>query len=113
MKTSDDQEKDIKSVAKKTKDDLVAQFNEIIDSAERLLKEASSDADEKSHELRERLTAKIHDMRETLGDHAQPLCKKGKEAAKATDDYVKAHPWASVGIAAATAVVVSQLLRRR
>lgn len=110
---AEDQEKDIKSVAKKAKDDLITQFNEIIDSAERLLQETSHEADEKTHELRARLSTKIHDIRETLDDHLQPVCKKGKEAIKATDDYVKAHPWASVGIAAATAVVVSQLLRRR
>lgn len=113
MSTTNEQEKDIKSASKKVKDDLVSQFNEIIDGAERLLKETTHEADEKTHELRERLATKIHDMRETLGDHVQPICNKGKEAIKATDSYVKAHPWASVGIAAATAVVVAQLLRRR
>ena len=36
-----------------------------------------------------------------------------KAAAQATDDYVHAHPWKAVGLAAAIGVIVGMLIARR
>ncbi len=111
MKNSTD--KDVKATAKEIKDDFMAQFNEIIDDAERLLKETAEVTDGKTSEIREQLTGKIKDIRDSMGEHVKPICKKSKEAFEATDEYVKAHPWVSVGVAAATAFVVAHFCRRR
>ncbi|MFD1259647.1 DUF883 family protein [Entomomonas asaccharolytica] len=105
-------EKDVKDTAKDIKGDFMTQFNEIINDAERLLKETAEVTDGKTTELREQLTSKIKDMRDSMGEHVMPFCKKGKEAFEVTDEYVKAHPWVSVGVAAATAFVVAHFCRR-
>lgn len=106
-------EKDVKSTAKEVKDDFMTQFNEVINDAERLLKETAEATDSKTSELRDQLTSKIKDIRDSMGDHVKPLCNKSKEAFEATDEYVKAHPWLSVGVAAATAFVIAHFCRRR
>lgn len=38
---------------------------------------------------------------------------KTKEAALATDEYVRANPWESVGVAAAVGLVIGMLIARR
>ena len=41
------------------------------------------------------------------------VVEKGKKAARATDDYVHEHPWASIGIAAGVGVLVGLLINRK
>ena len=108
-KAESKQEKEVKQV----KEGFVTRFNEIIDGAERLLKETADHADEKTSDLRDQLSSKISDMRSSMDEHMQPVCEKGKEVFRATDHYVKKHPWISIGAATVTALAISQLFRRR
>lgn len=95
------------------KEGFVDRFNEIIDGAERLLKETTDQADEKTTELRAQLTNKIKEMRSSVDEHMEPVCEKSKEALKVTTDYVKKHPWISIGATAVTVLAIAQLFRRR
>lgn len=112
MKNAKNTEKDLEQSADKAKDGLISQFNDIIDGAERLLKETAESADSKGSELRDQLTDKIKNIRESMGEQAKPVYKKGKEAFEVTNHYVNKHPWASVGIAAAAVFIISHLRRR-
>jgi ElaB/YqjD/DUF883 family membrane-anchored ribosome-binding protein len=38
---------------------------------------------------------------------------RAKAAARATDDYVHAHPWKAVGTAAAVGIIIGMLIGRR
>lgn len=105
-------DKDIDQGMDKTKDNLISQFNEILDGAERLLKETAESADSKTSELREQLTDKIRSVKESLGEHAKPLCKKSREALEVANDYVNQHPWVAIGIASASVFILSHLRRR-
>lgn len=54
----------------------------------------------------ERTEEKFAGMERSLGD-------QGRRAAAATDAYVRNKPWQALGIAAALALLVGKLLRRR
>lgn len=112
MPTSTSNKTELKK-EKELKEGFVAQFNEIIDGAERLLKETAEHTDEKTSELRAHLSNKISDIRSSMDEHMEPVCEKSKEAFKATDKYVKKHPWISIGATAVAVLAVSQLFRRR
>lgn len=112
MKNLKNIEKDLDQSTDETKDNLISQINDIVDGAERLLKETAESADSKTSELREQLTNKIQTIKESLGEHAKPLCKKSKEALEVTNNYVNQHPWVAVGFASAAVFILSHLRRR-
>lgn len=108
MSTSDN-----KPTLKQEEEGLVERINDIIDGAERLLKETADQTDEKTSELRAQLSHKIAAMRSSIDEHIEPVCVKGKEVFEATDQYVKKHPWVSVGVVAVGVFALTQLFRRR
>lgn len=113
MKNAKNTEKDFEQSADKAKDSLISQVNDIIEGAERLLKETAESADNKTSEIRDQLTDKIKNIRESMGEHAKLVYKKGKEAFEVTNSYVNKHPWAAVGIAATAVFIISHLRRRQ
>ena len=48
-----------------------------------------------------------------LAEAQAAVVAKTKEAALATDEYVRANPWESVGVAAAVGLVIGMLIARR
>ena len=48
-----------------------------------------------------------------LGDASRVAMDKGRYAASATDDYVRANPWPAVGVALVTGLVAGVLIGRR
>jgi len=48
-----------------------------------------------------------------LAEAQEVVVDKAKAAARATDDYVHANPWRSVGIAAGAGLVIGMLISRR
>lgn len=105
-------EKNFDEKAQEAKDNFLADFNEIIEGAERLLKETADSASDKASELREHLSERIEEVRNKMSAQAKPICKKGKAAIEATDEYVKENPWKSVGIAVAAGALIALIIRR-
>ena len=102
------------------KKDLKAKEEQFIDSvkdslddAEKLLREAASAGGEKAVELRERAMESLRRTRLALYDTQDALLKKGREAARVTDDYVHDNPWQAIGIAGLTGLLVGMLISRR
>jgi ElaB/YqjD/DUF883 family membrane-anchored ribosome-binding protein len=88
-------------------------FHTLVADTERLLEHTKTLAGDQADELR----AQIHDSllraRETLKVTEDTLRERGQAAVTATEDYVSANPWQSVGIAAGVGFLIGLLATRR
>ena len=95
------------------RDQLVADMKAVIADAEELLKATAGAAGERAAAVRGRVEEKLRAARERLSQLDGEIVDRAKDAARATDDYVHAHPWNAVGIAAAAGLLVGVLIARR
>jgi len=95
------------------KDKLVADLKVVVADAEELLRATASQAGEKVAVARERIQASLATAKVKLSEAERALLEKTKQAAKATDDYVRDNPWQAVGIAAVAGLVLGILISRR
>jgi len=96
-----------------TKADLVAEFKTVIADAEALIKATANQGGDKVEQLRSQAEASLASAKDKLDDLHEDIIEKGREAVKATDDYVQENPWKAVGIAAGIGLVVGLLVSRR
>ena len=96
-----------------SKEKLVADLKVVVADAEELLRATASQAGEKVSAARERIQASLATAKVKLGEAERALLEKTKQAAKATDDYVRDNPWQAVGIAAMAGLVLGILISRR
>jgi len=71
-----------------------------------LLRVTASVVGEKASEAREKVEASLKVAQAKLGTAHENLKDKGREAAAATDEYVRDNPWNAVGIAAGIGFLV-------
>ncbi|ABE29091.1 MULTISPECIES: DUF883 family protein [Paraburkholderia] len=95
------------------KERLMSDIKTVLADAEDLLKQAASATGERASELRETALTRLKQAREKAADVQVVVVEKGKKAARATDDYVHEHPWASIGIAAGAGVLLGLLINRK
>jgi ElaB/YqjD/DUF883 family membrane-anchored ribosome-binding protein len=100
----EDSTSELRDPASQTVDDLKALLRE----AESALANVGSTAGDEISNLRERLHTALADGKNTLG-RAADLARR--QAARA-DELVRANPYASIGIASATGLVVGYLIAR-
>jgi len=96
-----------------SKQKLVADLKVVVADAEELLRATASQAGEKVSAARERIQASLATAKVKLTDAERVLVDKTKDAAKATDEYVRENPWQAVGIAAMAGLVLGILISRR
>jgi ElaB/YqjD/DUF883 family membrane-anchored ribosome-binding protein len=96
-----------------SKDKLVADMKVVIADAEELLKATASAAGDRVSAARTRMEDSLRTARIKLAEAQEVVVDKAKAAARATDDYVHANPWRSVGIAAGAGLVIGMLISRR
>lgn len=93
-------------------DQFISSVKESLDDAEKLLREAADTTGEKANELREKAMESLRRTRVALYDAQDAVVAKGRQAARATDDYVHDNPWQAVGIAGLTGLLVGMLISR-
>lgn len=96
-----------------TKAELVAEFKTVIADAEALIKATANQGGEKVDQLRVQAETSLASAKEKLEDLHEELIERGREAVKATDDYVQDNPWKAVGIAAGVGLLIGLLVSRR
>jgi ElaB/YqjD/DUF883 family membrane-anchored ribosome-binding protein len=94
------------------KERLVADLKSVVADASDMLKGAANSSTEGLTSAREALQRKVDEARSQLSHVGTAFGGKAKYAAGATEEYVRANPWKSIGIAAAAALVVGAFLRR-
>lgn len=96
-----------------TKDKLVQDFKIVVADAEELLKATASQAGEKVAAARERVQDSLRQAKLKLAEAEDLVVQKGKQAARATDEYVHENPWRAVGIGAGVGLIIGLLIGRR
>ena len=64
-------------------------------------------------EMTDEIRAGIESGKYSLKDIQRLVSEKGKEAATATDEFVRENPWAALGVAAAVGCVLGYLISRK
>ena len=95
------------------KDKLITDMKVVLADVEDLLKAATAATGETAAALREKAAEQLKLATEKLTNLQETALLKGKEAARVTDDYVHAHPWQAVGIAAAAGFLIGLLINRK
>jgi ElaB/YqjD/DUF883 family membrane-anchored ribosome-binding protein len=96
-----------------TTEELFTDLQAVVRDAEELLRATSGLAGDKVQEIRARTEETIKQARSRIGDVEVEAVRRVKEAANATEGYVRDNPLQAVGIAAGVGLLVGLLLSRR
>lgn len=96
--------------AEVTRKKLVHEVNQVVSDAEKLLKSVESTGDDKAQALRRAIEENLRSARTRLGELQANALRTGRDAARATDDYVHRKPWQSVAAAAGVGAFVGVVL---
>jgi ElaB/YqjD/DUF883 family membrane-anchored ribosome-binding protein len=102
-----------RTTAKTAQEVLMEDFQTLVTDTERLLEHTKSLAGDQADELRQQIHDSLLRARETLRLTEDSVRERGKAAVTATEDYVQANPWQSVGIAAGVGFLIGLLVTRR
>jgi ElaB/YqjD/DUF883 family membrane-anchored ribosome-binding protein len=97
----------------RNRDKLVADAKVVLDDVESLLKQAAAASGQQAHDLRERAAEALHRAKLRLQEAQVAVSENTKAAARATDDWVHAHPWGAIGISAGVGFLIGLLVSRR
>jgi ElaB/YqjD/DUF883 family membrane-anchored ribosome-binding protein len=92
---------------------LKADFQTLVADTEKLLEHTASLAGEQADELRSQIRESLLQAKATLKSTEESVRVRGEAAIVATEQYVQAKPWQSVGIAAGAGFLLGLLVTRR
>jgi len=92
---------------------LLEALQSVVRDAEALLHATASQTGDRIDAVRSRAEESLKQAKSSLGDLQDEALESVREAADATQDYVKKNPWQSIGIAAGVGLLIGLLLRRR
>ena len=95
------------------KEKLMADLKAVVADAEELLKASASQTGERIAAARIKAEESLKAAKARLAEEGAAAMARAKSAARATDDFVRAHPWKAVGVAAVVGVVLGLLAARR
>jgi ElaB/YqjD/DUF883 family membrane-anchored ribosome-binding protein len=96
-----------------TKDKLMEDLKAVVVDVEELLKATANQTGERVAAARARAGESLKAAKARLAEAQSSIIENTKAGAKATDDYVRANPWKSVGIAAVVGALIGALISRR
>jgi ElaB/YqjD/DUF883 family membrane-anchored ribosome-binding protein len=100
-----------------TKDKLIEDFNAVIADTEQLLRSAAAVGGEKASAMRAGVEQNLKIARERLRELEDAALARARAAAESADEYVRANPWESIGIAAGigalAGLVIGLMMNRR
>lgn len=85
----------------------------VISDTEELLRATAGQTGEKIEQIREKVGKTFNEFKDNFVNFEQDEVEKIKDAAKATDQYVRENPWLSIGIAAGAGLIIGWLIRRK
>ena len=97
----------------RSKDELWQEFRNLVSAGDALLRSTTSLSGEALAQVREQFREKLATARSRLTDASRTALDKGRDAAVATDDYVRANPWPAVGVALVVGLLAGILVARR
>lgn len=102
-----------KEVGSDGQNKIMGELKAVIKDAEDLLKNAEHQASDGFKSAREKFESTLENAKDELLQLEQTVVDKAKEAAHSTDEYVKDHPWKSVGLGACVGLILGLLIGRK
>jgi ElaB/YqjD/DUF883 family membrane-anchored ribosome-binding protein len=99
--------------AKTAQEILMEDFQTLVSDTERLLDHTATLAGDQADELRSQIHETLLRARDTLKLTEDSMRERGQAAVTATEEYVQANPWQSVGIAAGVGFLIGLRATRR
>jgi ElaB/YqjD/DUF883 family membrane-anchored ribosome-binding protein len=99
--------------AERVRRTAATELSSLIADVEDLLKKVAHVADVDVAQLRSSVQGKIDSARDTLASGGKRISETARQAAGATDHYVRRSPWQAVGVAALAGAAVGYLFSRR
>jgi ElaB/YqjD/DUF883 family membrane-anchored ribosome-binding protein len=96
-----------------SREKLMEDLRTVMADAEELLRATASQTGERITAARAKAEESLKAAKAGLLEQEAAMMAKTKAAAKAADDYVRANPWQSVGIAAVAGLILGILAARR
>lgn len=100
-------------LSRESKENLMEDLRGVAADAEELLRATANQAGEGVAAARARVQENLKAVKERLVSAEAALLDRTREAAKATDEYVRDNPWKSIGISACAGVIIGMLISRR
>ena len=85
----------------------------VLRGAEDLLKQAAASTGDRASELREKGLSALRQAKEKAQDIQDNVANTSKQAARAADDYVHAHPWRAIGLASGIGLLLGLIINRK
>ena len=95
------------------KEKLAADFRLVMEDIDALMRATAAQAEGDIKALRLRISERLEDAKALAADAQVEAVARAKEAARVTDDFVREHPWQSIGAAAALGLALGVLIGRR
>jgi ElaB/YqjD/DUF883 family membrane-anchored ribosome-binding protein len=96
-----------------SREKLAQDVKTLLADVEILFRDAATASGSEAQELRARAEAALQQVRDRFESVEKDLARRGREAAHATDEWVRHNPWTSIGIGAGVGVLVGMLIARR
>lgn len=104
---------DAQQHSNETRDKLMGDLKMVINDAEELLKNTGHQTGESFKNARAKFESTLTNAKAQLQSLEETVIYKAKDAALATDRYVKDHPWQSVGLGACVGLIIGLLISRK
>jgi ElaB/YqjD/DUF883 family membrane-anchored ribosome-binding protein len=95
------------------RDRLASGLEKMVNEADQVLSTAQRTGADQLNAARDKFEAQLRKAREALDALQDSAVYNAKRAARATDQVVHEHPYASIGIAAGVGVLIGMLIARR
>lgn len=95
------------------RDQLMNDLKSVIQDAEAWLRHGGQLTGEEFQAAKAKFERTLHNAKDDLVRMEETVVERTREAAKATDEYVKENPWKAVGVGAAIGLVVGMLISRK
>lgn len=100
------------TAAKASRDEVMRDFQSLVDCTEKLRQSASEMASEEFAELREQFHDYLKRARDSLNFTESSLREQGASARQWTERCVQDHPWCTIGVASGVGFLLGLLARR-
>ncbi len=92
---------------------LAADLRLVISNTEALLRATAGAAGESVAAARAKVKDSLESAKDQLGPLGEAAAEQARAAVRATDDFVREHPWQAIGIAALVGIALGLLISRK
>jgi ElaB/YqjD/DUF883 family membrane-anchored ribosome-binding protein len=92
---------------------ILDDLRQIVDDAEALLHDTATVAADGAQGAQSRVREALDKAKDRLRQLENEVVSRSRDAARQTDQYVRTHPWQSIGVAAGVGLLLGLLISRR